>query len=112
MDECLFCNIVENKKEQFVFEDDQVVAFPDINPKAPIHILIVPKHHLESVAAMAEGDEKIVGHMVRTAKQIAETQGISDTGYRLVLNTRNHGGQTVDHIHLHLIGGQKLGGMV
>ncbi len=112
MDNCLFCSIAAGEKGTLRYQDDAVVAFDDIAPKAPVHILIVPKKHIESVATLADGDEQLVGHMVRIAKQLAEERKIADDGYRLVLNTRKHGGQVVDHIHLHLLGGQPLGHMV
>lgn len=113
MDNCLFCNIVTGINPSTKrFEDNLVVAFNDIHPRSNIHILIVPKRHIGSVAELQEGDEKIVGHMVRVAQKLAENLGIAEDGYRLVFNTRSHGGQVVDHIHLHLLGGQKLGGMV
>lgn len=94
------------------YEDDLVVAFKDIAPKAPVHVLIVPKKHIVSTATLEDGDEKIVGHMIRTAQKVAEQLNIAENGYRLVFNTRQHGGQIVDHIHLHLLGGQRLGSMV
>ncbi len=112
MHDCLFCSIAAGEKGPLRFEDDAVAAFDDIAPKAPVHILIVPKRHIESVAALTDGDEPLVGRMVRTAQRLAEDLGIADDGYRLVFNTRNHGGQIVDHIHLHLLGGQPLGRMV
>jgi histidine triad (HIT) family protein len=99
-------------KTSFKYEDELVVAFDDIAPKAPVHVLIVPKKHIVSTATLEDGDEQIAGHMIRTAQKIAEQLSIAEKGYRLVFNTRNHGGQVVDHIHLHLLGGQRLGSMV
>lgn len=112
MKECIFCKI--SKKEissQIIYEDDLVVAFPDINPKAPVHILIVPKKHIETVDHLDPRDEKIVGAMVYAAQKIAREKGIAQDGYRLVFNVRSHGGQVVEHIHLHLLGGKQLGSM-
>ncbi|MBI4090258.1 MAG: HIT domain-containing protein [Candidatus Kerfeldbacteria bacterium] len=94
-----------------VYEDDQLVAFKDIRPVAPVHLLIVLKRHIASVAELAPEDAPLVGQMVRRAQQLASEHGVADQGYRLVFNVRQHAGQVVDHIHLHLIGGQALGRM-
>lgn len=113
MENCLFCSIAGEKTEtQLIYKDDQVVAFADIDPKAPVHILIVPKKHIASTAELQEADEQLVGQLVFAAKKIAAEEGIEEDGYRLVFNTKSHGGQIIDHIHLHLLGGQKLGSMV
>ncbi len=113
MEKCLFCSIANgNRKTELRYQDDVVAAFDDISPKARVHVLIVPKKHIDSVATLAGGDEVIVGHMVKTAQSLAEKLGIAHDGYRLVFNTRSHGGQVIDHIHLHLLGGQRLGSMV
>lgn len=95
-----------------VYEDDLVLAFKDINPQAPIHILIVPKKEIPTVDDVTEGDEQLVGHMFLAAKQIAREQGIAESGYRLIVNCRDHGGQEVYHLHLHLLGGRPLGPML
>jgi len=108
-DGCVFCKIV--KKEiptEFLFEDDLVVAFRDIHPIAPAHILIIPKRHIASVADISEKDEKLMGRMVLAAKKIAEDLKISRGGYKLLFRVGEHGGQEVEHIHLHLIGGARL----
>lgn len=109
--ECIFCQIAAGKISATVLLDDgELMAFPDIRPKAPVHILIIPKDHvLRSVADMAPGQEALLGRMMATAKRLAEEKGIATDGYRLVFNVRHHGGQEVDHIHLHLLGGQPLG---
>lgn len=113
MEKCLFCSIANgSRKTELRYQDDVVAAFDDISPKARIHVLIVPKKHIDSVATLTGGDEAIVGHMVKTAQSLAEKLGIANDGYRLVFNTRSHGGQVIDHIHLHLLGGQRLGSMV
>lgn len=112
MKDCLFCKISSGQiPTEFVYEDDEIAAFPDISPKAKVHILIVPKKHIESVADLKEDDALLVGKMVLVAKKLAEEKGISESGYRLVFNTRKDSGQIVDHIHLHLLGGGPLGGM-
>lgn len=108
--QCLFCQIVDKKiPASIVFEDDELTAFNDINPKAPVHILIVPKKHIATIDHLEPGDELLIGQMVYVAQKIARDKGISENGYRLVFNVRSHGGQIVDHIHLHLLGGQPLG---
>ena len=113
MNDCLFCKITAGKINSSIrYEDKLIIAFDDINPKAPVHILIVPKMHIESTATLKEGDEELIGYMIKKASELAEQLNIASKGYRLVFNTRQHGGQFIDHLHLHLIGGQKLGGMV
>ena len=89
-------------------EDDQVLAFRDINPRAPIHILIIPKQHLESLASVADENRDLMGHMMLTTKKIARDEGLSQSGYRTVINIGADGGQTVNHLHLHLLGGRAL----
>jgi histidine triad (HIT) family protein len=91
-----------------VHEDDQVLAFRDINPRAPIHILIIPKQHLESLASVADENRDLMGHMMLTTKKIARDEGLSQSGYRTVINIGADGGQTVNHLHLHLLGGRAL----
>lgn len=109
--DCIFCRIAQRElPSQAVYEDDELYAFPDIHPQAPVHILIIPKQHiLQSVADMRVDQTDLIGRMVWCAKQLAETKGIDANGYRLVFNIRHHGGQEVDHLHLHLLGGQQLG---
>lgn len=106
---CIFCQIINKEiPSQFVFEDEQLVAFKDISPKAPVHLLIVPKKHIESIANLTEDDKTLVGEMIWRAKVLAEEQGIAKNGYKLIFNCGEHGGQLVKHIHLHLLGGEKL----
>jgi len=109
--ECIFCQIAAGTIPATVVADDgELMAFPDIRPKAPIHLLIIPKEHvLRSIADMTDGQEALLGRMMAMAKRLAEENGIAADGYRLVFNVRQHGGQEVDHIHLHLLGGQSLG---
>lgn len=90
------------------YEDDELIAIKDINPVAPVHILIIPKKFIPTVNEASETDAILLGKMILTAKRIAAEKGIADDGYRLVMNVGNNGGQTVFHIHLHLIGGKKL----
>lgn len=95
-----------------VFQDDRVTAFKDINPQAPVHILIVPNKEIPTVNDVTVEDEATLGHMFVIARQIAQDQGIAEDGYRLIVNCRDHGGQEVYHLHMHLLGGRKLGPML
>ena len=107
--DCIFCKIV--KKEipaEIIFEDGDVVAFKDVNPIAPVHILIIPKEHIESINDLQEEDSELMGKMIFTAKKIAKDFDVSERGYKLLIRTGEWGGQEVPHIHLHLIGGAKL----
>lgn len=108
-DTCIFCKIVSDEaKATVVYRDEQVTAFRDIHPVAPTHILIVPNKHIESVSGLSPEDEPLMGHLVRVAGMIAKEEGIDKSGYRLITNTGVDGGQTVFHLHLHLIGGQRM----
>ncbi|HEY5728775.1 MAG TPA: histidine triad nucleotide-binding protein [Anaerolineales bacterium] len=108
-DICIFCKIVSNEaKADIVYRDEQVTVFRDIHPVAPTHILIVPNRHIESVNALETEDEQLMGHLITTAGKLAREEGIEQGGYRLIMNTGFDGGQTVFHIHLHLIGGQRM----
>ncbi len=109
MSDCIFCKIIKGDiPSTTVFRDEQVTAFRDLNPAAPTHILIVPNRHIDSVNMLANGDESLIGHLFTTAKQIASQEGIAEGGYRLIINTNAHAGQTVFHIHLHLLGGAPM----
>ena len=108
-DRCTFCRIVSNEiKATIVYHDEQVTAFRDTHPVAPTHILIVPNKHIESVGTLEVEDEQIIGHIFTVARKLAADEGISEGGYRLVTNTGANGGQTVFHLHVHLIGGQRM----
>lgn len=110
MDECIFCKIVKKEiSAEIQYEDDEVLAFSDIRPKAPTHILIIPKKHIDSVATLGTEDCHLVLKLVLTAKKLAEKKGIAQTGYRLQFNVGREGGQVVPHLHLHLLGGKHLG---
>ena len=109
MAECLFCKIVAGQiPATIVFQDDHVVAFKDITPRAPTHVLIVPRRHIASLNDLGAGDDALVGEMVRAAAAIATEQGLADRGYRTVFNCNADAGQTVFHIHLHLLGGRTM----
>ena len=109
MFDCIFCRIVHDEaRASIVYRDSQVTAFRDTHPVAPTHILIVPNRHIESVNAVEPEDEQLIGHIFGVARQIAKQEGISESGFRMVNNTGAHGGQTVFHLHFHLIGGQRM----
>ena len=108
MTNCLFCEIIDRKiPAKIRYEDDDFVAFDDIKPKAKTHILIVPRRHIHSVSALLDTDEELMGKMIMTAKKIAKKEGLES--YRLVLNSGTDAGQAVDHLHMHILGGNKLG---
>lgn len=108
-DDCLFCNIVAgNIPAELLYEDEYVVAFKDINPQAPVHNLIIPKKHIATINDLEPADESIIGNMFLAAKAIANQEGIADQGYRTVMNCGEAAGQTVFHIHLHLLAGRQL----
>ena len=108
-DSCIFCKIANNEiQSNIVYRDEQVTAFRDIHPVAPTHVLIVPNRHIESVSSLKSEDEVLAGHMLAVAGQIAVKEGIADSGYRIITNTGINGGQTVFHMHFHLIGGQRM----
>ena len=107
---CLFCDISTGKtSSKTVYEDDELVAFHDINPKAPTHILVVPKRHIPSITDVEASDASLVGKMVWRAKELANEHGLTDRGFRLVFNCGPDAGYSVFHIHLHLMGGRVLG---
>jgi histidine triad (HIT) family protein len=109
MSDCLFCKIIGGQiPGQFVHQDDQLVAIKDINPQAPLHVLIIPRKHIATLNDLASGDDSLVGAMHRAAVQIAKAHGYTDRGYRTVFNTNREAGQTVFHIHLHLLAGRGL----
>lgn len=106
---CIFCKIIRKEASaEVVYQDGQSTAFRDLHPVAPTHILIVPNKHIESVGALEMEDEQLMGHLFTVARKLAEEEGISPGGYRLITNTGANGGQTVFHLHVHLIGGQRM----
>jgi len=109
MTECLFCKIIAGDiPAAIVYQDDHVVAFNDINPQAPTHVLIVPRRHIATLNELTAEDDQIVGELVRRAAAIAKERGLSTGGFRAVFNTNRDAGQTVFHIHLHLLGGRAM----
>ena len=106
-EECIFCKIASGAiPVKFIYEDDQLVAFPDINPVAPVHVLVIPRKHLDSVAVAETADSALLGHALLTLPKIAAKLGIAESGFRVVMNTGKDGGQTVMHLHWHLLGGR------
>jgi histidine triad (HIT) family protein len=108
-EECIFCRIVAGEvPANIVYQDEDFLAFRDILPRAPTHVLIIPKTHITSTAELAEEQQELAGRLIIIAKNLAEKEGIAKKGYRLVINCGTEGGQLVPHLHLHLIGGRRL----
>lgn len=106
---CLFCKIANHEQEaDIVYEDEQIIAFKDIKPITPVHILIIPKKHISSIAEIKEIDINLLGKMIFVAKKIADDSNLSEKGYKLLFRVKEYGGQEVEHVHLHLIGGGML----
>jgi histidine triad (HIT) family protein len=106
---CLFCKIINKEiPADIIYENSDVLAFKDIKPLAPVHILIIPKKHIKTINELKDKDKELAGNMILTAKDIAKKSGIAEDGYKLLFRVRKNGGQVVEHIHLHLIGGVKL----
>ena len=107
--DCIFCKIVAGEiPADILYQDEGVIAFGDINPQAPTHLLIIPKKHIPSLAHLSEAESSLIGDMVNTANQLAKVEGITEGGYRLVINCGKQGGQLVPHLHMHLLGGRQL----
>jgi len=110
MEDCLFCRMAAGEiKPDIVHEDDDLIAFRDINPQAPVHILIVPRRHIATTNDLASTDAELVGRLIMVAKDIAKAEGVDESGYRLVLNCNEGAGQSVFHLHMHLLAGRRLG---
>lgn len=110
MSDCLFCKMVSREiQPDIVYEDDDVLAFRDINPQAPVHVLIIPKRHISTLNDLEEGDAELIGRLHLAAKRVADQDGIAEAGYRTVFNCNEAGGQLVFHAHLHLLGGRAMG---
>lgn len=109
MEDCLFCKIVDKKiPARIVYEDDEILAFEDINPQAPVHILFIPKQHMDSLNDVPPGKEELLGRILLQARRTASERGLDKKGYRIVLNTLKDAGQAVFHIHFHLLGGRRM----
>lgn len=110
MTDCIFCKIAAGEiPSQLVYEDQSVVAFKDLSPKAPVHVLIVPKKHIKNIAQFQDEDKELAAHIfVDVVPKLVDKLGVADNGFRIVINTGNNGGQTVPHLHVHLLGGRKM----
>lgn len=110
MSDCIFCKLASGEiPTTVVYQDEEVFAFNDMSPQAPVHVLIIPKKHIASVAQLADTDAGLIGRMFTVARDIAAKLGIAENGYRLVVNNGNDGGQSVKHLHAHLLGGKAMG---
>lgn len=109
MEDCIFCKIIRKEiPSEIVYEDDEILAFKDIEPVAPIHILVIPKKHISSLVELSKEDEQLVGKIYSKINEIAKKQGVLEKGFRVVVNCGEDGGQAIKHLHFHLLGGQKL----
>ncbi|PCH86096.1 MAG: histidine triad nucleotide-binding protein [Piscirickettsiaceae bacterium] len=109
MSDCLFCKMVQGEiTPDIVYETDKVLAFRDINPRAPVHVLVIPKKHIPTLADLADEDTLLMGEIMQAAKKVAEMEGLAESGYRTVFNCKKDAGQEVYHIHLHLLGGRSM----
>lgn len=107
--DCIFCKIAAKEiPVQPIYEDEYVLAFPDINPAAPVHVLVIPKKHIANLLEVDKQDQSLMGHMMAAIKQIAEQIDLADEGFRVVINTKENGGQTVHHLHCHILGGRSM----
>jgi histidine triad (HIT) family protein len=107
MQNCIFCKIVAREiPVEPVYEDEEIIAFPDVNPQAPVHVLVIPKKHMANLLEMSDEDNALLTRMHSVVRQLAKELGIADEGFRLVVNTRDNGGQTVHHLHFHILGGR------
>tara|TARA_B110000438_G_scaffold1095_1_gene1075 strand:+ start:690 stop:1034 length:345 start_codon:yes stop_codon:yes gene_type:complete len=109
MNDCLFCKMIAGEIPcNIVYENESVFAFRDIDPKAPTHILLIPRKHIRSINELGESDQTLAGELLLIAKKIAKDEGIDESGFRTIFNTNSDGGQTVFHIHMHILGGRKM----
>ncbi len=109
MSDCIFCRIAAGTlPSKVIHEDDQAVAFEDLNPQAPVHMLVIPRKHVVSIGEMDQADSRLLGHLMLTCAKIATEKGLAATGYRVVTNTGANAGQSVLHLHLHLLGGRPM----
>jgi histidine triad (HIT) family protein len=107
--DCIFCKIAGGEiPSEIVYQDEDVVVFPDVRPLTPVHLLVIPRRHISSLADMADEDTPLIGKMARAARQVAREQGIAESGYRLTLNSGADAGQVIFHIHMHLMGGRPM----
>lgn len=110
MEDCIFCKIINKEiQSSIVYEDEEIFAFKDIHPVAPVHILVIPKKHIQSIMQIEKEDQNVVGKIYTVIKNIAKQEGVAEDGFRVIVNCGKNGGQEVPHLHFHLIGGKKLG---
>jgi len=106
---CLFCSVIAGEvPSDTIYQDERCIAFRDVNPQAPVHVLVIPRDHLESLDDAAQKDEALLGHLLRVGARVANEQGLSESGYRTVINTGEGAGQSVFHLHVHVVGGRSL----
>lgn len=111
--ECVFCNIIAGKiPASLLYQDDKVIALRDINPQAPAHLLVIPKEHVASLIELDAGKRELAAHLIYVANELAKREGVAERGYRLVINCGPEGGQEISHLHLHLLGGRQLSGIM
>ena len=104
---CIFCEIIEKKRAaKIIYEDEFVVAFDDINPQAPVHVLVIPKKHISTILEIKDEDKLLLGYLFQVANKIAKDRGVAERGFRFVMNCNSEAGQTIYHIHLHILGGR------
>lgn len=109
MDNCIFCKIIKGEiPSQIVYQNESVIAIKDINPKAKVHILVIPRKHIESVNKLEDCDTKLLGEVFAAIQVITKQQGIDESGFSVLINTGSDGGQTVDHLHFHILGGERM----
>jgi len=109
--DCIFCQIASGKiPSDIIYQDEELIAFRDIKPQAPVHLIIIPRKHIPSLDQLSQADSSLIGRMIAIANQLAKGEGIADKGYRLAINSGEEGGQLVPHLHLHLLGGRRLSG--
>jgi histidine triad (HIT) family protein len=107
--DCIFCKIIDGEiPSDIIYRDEEVIAFRDISPQAPIHILVVPKKHIDSLTQLDETDYHLIGKIIKVANQLAKEEGVAEKGYRVAINCGEQGGQAVPHLHLHLLAGRKM----
>lgn len=109
MSDCIFCKIIDKKiPARIVYEDEHALAFEDVNPQAPVHTLVIPRKHIPTLLDIKEEDNNLIGHLVKVATKVATDKGIAERGFRVVTNCNPESGQTVYHIHLHVLGGRQM----
>lgn len=110
MEDCIFCKIIAKKiPSDILYEDEEIIAFRDIHPAAPVHVLVIPKKHISALTELSKEDEAVIGRIYTVINQVAEKENIKEKGFRVIVNCGEDGGQEVKHVHFHLLGGEKLG---